>query len=254
MNFIDSHCHLYDKSFVNKLYETIRDCKLNNINLLLSISVDYESSLKNIEISQKFEEVFCTIGLHPNYVTNEKDTDKILCLLKKKKKIIGIGETGIDLYRSKENFIKQRKCFITQIEFAIKNKLPVIIHSRDSEKETYEILEYYKSYNLKFIIHCFSGSLDFAKKCLNLDGYISFSGILTFKNNHLVDVCKEIPLDRLLIETDSPYLAPHPYRGRTNHPKYVKIIAESLATIKNLNLKNIADITSKNFNNLFFDK
>lgn len=254
MIFIDSHCHLYYEPYVNNLHETIKDCKENHINLLLSISVDQETSLKNINISESYGEVYCTIGLHPNYVKkNNSQLNNILSLYKKNSKILGIGETGIDLYRSRENLNDQENCFIKQIEFGIKNNLPVVVHSREAEEETLNILKQFGSKELKFIMHCFSGSENFANKCLDLGGYISFSGILTFKNNHLDDICKKIPLDRLLIETDSPYLSPHPLRGLKNHPKNVIYVAKKISEIKKISMDLIANATTKNFKKLFFN-
>jgi TatD DNase family protein len=253
MNLIDSHCHLYYEPFVLDLQKNINECKINNVNLLLSIGVDYETSKKNIEISEEFDEVYCTIGLHPNNVkTKINELNKIFSLLKESKKIIGIGECGLDLYRSKDNLNQQIECFEKQIQFSLDNKLPFIIHTRDSDKEIISVLNNFKNKKMNFILHCFSGNLNFAREYIDLGGYISFSGILTFKNSkELQQTCKDLPLDKILIETDSPYLSPHPIRGKPNHPKNVNLIAQKISDIKNIEFNKVAHVTSNNFKKLF---
>ena len=253
MSLIDSHCHLYYEPYKLNLKKNIDECNKNNVNLLLSIGVDYQTSLENIKIVENFNEVYCTIGLHPNYVKEKSsEVDKIFNLIDTSNKIIGIGECGIDLFRSKDNLKEQIKYFELQIEFAIKKKLPVIIHSRDSHDEIIKVLNNYKNFNLKFIMHCFSGSLDYATQYINLGGYISFSGILTFKNaSELQNVCKNISNDKILVETDSPYLTPHPFRGKINHPKNTYLVAKKVAEIKGLTVEEISKTTSNNFYKLF---
>lgn len=253
MSLIDSHCHLYYEPYKLNLKKSIDECKKNNVNILLSIGVDYQTSLENIKIAKNFNEVYCTIGLHPNYVKEKSsEVDKIFNLIDTSNKIIGIGECGIDLFRSKDNLKEQIKYFELQIEFAIKKKLPVIIHSRDSHDEIIKVLNNYKNFNFKFIMHCFYGSLDYANKYIDLGGYISFSGILTFKNaSELQNVCKNISIDKILVETDSPYLAPHPFRGKINHPKHTLLVAKKISEIKCIEIEKISKITSDNFCNLF---
>jgi len=252
-SLIDSHCHLYYEPYINDIEGLIDDCKKNNINKLLSISVDMRTSQENIELAAKYEEVYCSIGIHPNNVNNSfEEFKRTMSLFNKNKKVIGIGEAGIDLYRSKNNLSEQIKIFILHIEFCLQNNLPLIVHSRNSEKETIDILSQYKNTNLKFILHCFNGSKEFAKNCLNLNGSLGFGGILTFKNsNELRDLCSEIPINKILLETDSPYLSPHPFRGKSNHPKNLVYIARCLSEIKKLTPDDIATITTDNFNTLF---
>jgi TatD DNase family protein len=254
MNLVDSHCHLYYEPYILDLKNTINECKKENVNTLLSIGVDYDTSKKNIEISNQFKEIYCTIGLHPNNVKNKKkEIEEIFLLLKESKKIVGIGECGLDLYRSKNNLSDQIDCFEKQINFSLENNLPFVIHARESDNEIIEVLNSFKNKNLKFILHCFSGSLNSAKKYIDLGGYISFSGILTFKkNDELRSISENLPIERILLETDSPYLSPHPFRGKVNHPKNVKFIAELLAKTRNVDLKEIASITTENFNKIFF--
>mgnify|MGYP001238286548 CR=1 FL=1 len=253
MRLIDSHCHLYYEPYIDNLGKTIEECKSKNVEMLLSISVDLKTSKKNIEIASKYKEVYCTVGLHPNNISScYNDLKKILDLYNFKKKIIGIGEAGIDLYRSNNNLSKQIECFEEQIEFSIQNNLPLIVHTRNAEKETIDVLKKFSSKNLIFVLHCFSGSDKFAKECLDLNAFISFSGIITFKNSlDLVKICKNIPMDRILVETDSPYLSPHPLRGKVNHPKNTCLVADKIAEIKQKNIDEIAKITTNNFNELF---
>jgi len=198
MFIVDSHCHLYYEPYIKDLQKTIDESKSKNVKRFLSISVDLKTSLKNIKISEKFDEVYCTIGLHPNNVlSGHKDLDKILNLYSSNTKIIGIGEAGIDLFRSKDNLALQIECFEKQNEFCIINNLPIIVHSRNSEKETINVLQKFKNKNLKFILHCFSGSKNFAKECIKLNGYIAFGGMITFKKFiNLTVICNQIPLNK----------------------------------------------------------
>ena len=250
---IDSHCHLYYEPYISNLKKVIKESKEQNISLMLSIGVDYETSLKNIEISKKFKEIYCTVGLHPNNVNKKKDLKKIFSLINKNNnKIIGIGECGLDLFRS-NNINEQIECFEKHIIKSINTGLPLIIHTRNAENETLNVLQKYKNKNLKFIIHCFSSTYEFAKKCIDLGGFISFGGLLTFKkNNHQIqDACKKICISKILVETDSPYLSPHPLRGKINHPKNTKIVLEEISRIKGIDINKISEITSQNFQKFF---
>jgi TatD DNase family protein len=252
-DIIDSHCHLYYEPFLSNLKFTIDECKSNNINVLLSIAVDYETSLKNIEISKKHDEIYCTIGLHPNNVANKMtEIDKILNLYGQNNKIVGIGECGIDLYRSNDNLSEQIKIFEKHVDKSIKENAPLIIHTRSADEETYNVLKKFKNYNLTFIIHCFSSDYTFAKRCIDLGGSISFSGNITFKNSaNIQSVCKKIPLDKILVETDSPYLSPEPYRGKVNNPKNTYYVAKKISEIRGISLDQVASQTTTNFIKIF---
>lgn len=253
IRIIDSHCHLYYEPYISNLDNVIKECKDKNIFLMLSIGVDYETSLKNIEISKKFSEVYCTVGLHPNNVRDKKkDLEKIFTLIDRKNKVIGIGECGIDLFKSSENLKDQIYYFEKQIEKSIDKDLPLIIHSRNSDNEVLDVLNGYKNKNLNFIIHCFSSDYNFAKKIIDIGGYISFGGMLTFKNNDLLKKsCLHIPIEKILVETDSPYLTPHPFRGKLNHPKNTDLVLKELAKIKNISINEASSITTENFLKLF---
>ena len=254
INIVDSHCHLYYEPYISNLNKVVQDCREEGIFLMLTIGVDYETSLKNIEISKQFKEIYCTVGLHPNNVNKKKqDLENIFSLIdKKNNKIIGIGECGIDLFRS-TNINEQIEYFEKHVIKSISTGLPLIIHTRNSDNEILNVLQKYKNKNLKFIIHCFSSNYVFAKKCIDLGGLISFGGLLTFKKNNsqIQEVCKKICINKILVETDSPYLSPHPLRGKTNHPKNTKIILEEISRIRGIDLIKISEITSQNFQKFF---
>ena len=254
-SLVDSHCHLYYEPYINNIKYTINECKKNNINKLLTIGVDIETSKKNIDIANKYEEIFCTVGIHPNSINklNINDFVELNKIIKLSKKIIGIGETGLDYYREFDKNL-QFRYFEEQIDIGKKLNLPIIVHTREAENDTYSIIKENISRNSNFLIHCFSGSLNFALNCIELGCYISFSGNITFKNSQkLRNLIEEISLEKVLIETDSPYLSPHPFRGKPNHPKNVKIVAEEISKIKKINFNDVCKITTSNFNNLFFN-
>jgi TatD DNase family protein len=254
-SLVDSHCHLYYEPYINDIQGTINDCKKNNINKLLTIGVDIATSKKNIELAQKYSEIYCTIGIHPNSTAhaNIDDLLKLNRMIKLSEKVIGIGETGLDYYREFDKNL-QFFYFEEQIKIAKKFNLPVIIHTRDAEDDTYSIIKKYYDNNLKFIIHCFSGSVDFAKKCSQLGCYLSFSGNITFKNaNNIREACKEVDIEKILIETDSPYLTPHPHRGKKNHPSNVRYVCNEISRIKKIDFNTVSKITTKNFNSIFFN-
>lgn len=254
-SLVDSHCHLYYEPYINDIQGTINECKKYNINKLLTIGVDIDTSKKNIELAKKYSEIYCTIGIHPNSTTfvNTESLLELNSMIKLSDKIIGIGETGLDYYR---DFDKNSQFFYfeEQIKIAKKYNLPVVIHTRDAEHDTYSILKKYFNNNLKFIIHCFSGSIEFARKCADLGGYISFSGNITFKNaENIRAVCKHVDIEKILIETDSPYLSPHPFRGKKNHPSNVRYVCNEISKIKKIDTNTVTVITTNNFNSIFFN-
>jgi TatD DNase family protein len=199
--------------------------------------------------------IYGTIGIHPHETTKNKITSDIIVKnITENEKIIGIGETGLDFYYNNSDKNDQINSFKEHIEASIKTNSPLIIHSRDAEVETFEILSEYKNQNLKILMHCFTGSKDFAKKLLTLNAFFSASGIITFKNSlELQETFKFLPLDRILIETDSPFLAPVPNRGKKNEPSFIDYTAQKLADIKSISKSEIANLTTNNFNKLFFN-
>jgi TatD DNase family protein len=198
--------------------------------------------------------IYGTIGIHPHEATKNKITSDIIVKnITENEKIIGIGETGLDFYYKNSDKNDQINSFKEHIEASINTNSPLIIHSRDAEVETFEILNKYKNQNLKILMHCFTGSKDFAKKLLTLNAYFSASGIITFKNSlELQETFKFLPLDKILIETDSPFLAPEPNRGKKNEPSFIDYTAKKLADIKNISKLELVNFTTSNFNKLFF--
>ena len=233
---IDSHCHLDHEPLLSDLTNVLKRSKDVGIKKLLTISTSFESFSRVKEIVKKDEIIYGTIGIHPHETNNnEINSDQILKELKQNKKIIGIGETGLDFYYNNSDKDKQIKSFNEHIKASIETNAPLIIHSRNAEKETYDILNNYKDKNLKILMHCFTGSKKFSEKLLMLNAYFSASGIITFKNaNELQDTFKSLPLDKILIETDSPFLAPVPNRGKKNEPSFIDFTATKLAEIKEI--------------------
>ena len=252
---IDSHCHLDHEPLISDLSNVIQRSKNVGIEKLLTISTTLESFKKIIDIIKKDKMIYGTIGIHPHETnTNIIKSDQIIENLKAHSKIIGIGETGLDFYYNNSDKDKQISSFIEHIEASIKTDVPLIIHSRNAEIETFEILNRYKSDKPKILMHCFTGTKEFSEKLLTLDSFFSASGIITFKNSvDLQNTFKSLPLDKLLIETDSPYLAPVPNRGQKNEPSFIDFTAKKLSEIKGISKSKLIEITTNNFNKLFFN-
>ena len=250
---IDSHCHLDHEPLLSDLANVIQRSKEVGIEKLLTISTSFESFSRVKEIVNIDEIIYGTIGIHPHETNNDEiNCDLILEKLKENKKIIGIGETGLDFYYNNSDKDKQISSFREHIKAAIKVNFPLIVHSRNAEKETFEILNSYKGNKLKILMHCFTGSLEFSEKLLTLDAFFSASGIITFKNStNLQETFKSIPIEKLLIETDSPFLAPVPMRGKKNEPSFIKYTLEKLSALKEISIEHISKITTDNFNKLF---
>ena len=251
----DSHCHLDYPKLYEQLDDVIKRAELKQVENLLTICTTLESFDKIKLIINKYKNIFGTFGIHPHETKNYEniDMDYILKVKKQYKKIIGIGETGLDFFYNYSDKNIQKKSFLEHIHAASKLNIPVIVHTRNAEHDTYQILkDEKKNSNLKILIHCFTGSKDFAKKLLDLDCYISVSGIITFeKSTELADTVATIPIENLLVETDSPYLAPLPYRGKSNEPSYIVHTVEKLSQIKNISKKDIMNYTTNNFKKLF---
>jgi TatD DNase family protein len=251
---IDSHCHLDHDPLVKNIEDVLLRSKKEGISKLLTISTTLNGFPKILEIIKKDEMIFGTFGIHPHETnTDQLSKDEIVDKIKTKDKIIGVGETGLDFYYNNSDKDKQIKSFKNHIDAAVELNMPLIVHSRNAETETYEILKNSDS-SLKILMHCFTGSLPFALKLMELNTYFSASGIITFKNSiDLQNTFKEIPLERLLIETDSPFLAPEPMRGKKNEPSFVRYTLNKLSELKNVDFDKLDKITTDNFNRLFFD-
>ena len=250
---IDSHCHLDHEPLFSNLDTVLKRSKDVGIQKLLTICTTFKSYEKIKQLVKKDNIIYGTYGIHPHEAKNDKITSKqIIDEISNNKKIIGIGETGLDFYYNHSDKADQIKSFEEHIKAAIKLNIPLIIHSRNADNDMFDILNNFKSFDLKILMHCFTGSKIFASKLLELNAYFSASGIITFKNSiDLQETFKFLPLEKLLIETDSPYLAPVPNRGKKNEPSFVKYTAEKLASIKDITTEYLIKNTTTNFNNLF---
>ena len=252
---IDSHCHLDHEPLISDLPNVIQRSKDVGIEKLLTISTSFESFARVKELTKRDEMIYGTIGIHPHESSTNIITSKqIIDALRENTKIIGIGETGLDFYYNNSEKPKQIASFRQHIEASIQTNIPLIVHSRDAEKETFEILNEYKNDKIKILMHCFTGSKEFSEKLITLNSFFSASGIITFKNSvDLQETFRSIPMDNILIETDSPFLAPVPKRGKKNEPSFIDFTAAKLAEIKNLSKKDLIKKTTDNFNRLFFN-
>ena len=250
---IDSHCHLDHEPLFSNLDNVIKRSKKIGISKILTICTTIDSFTKIKEIVKKDEIIYGTYGIHPHETNNNKvDSNLIVKEVNDNKKIIGVGETGLDFYYNNSDKSDQIKSLDEHIKASLILNKPIIIHSRNAENETLEVFNRYKSNNIKILMHCFTGSKEFAKKLLDLNAYFSASGIITFKNSiELQETFKFIPLEKLLIETDSPFLAPEPNRGKKNEPSFIKYTAEKLAQIKEVSYEELINATSLNFKTLF---
>ncbi len=250
---IDSHCHLDYEPLFNNLDAVLKRSREVGVEKLLTICTTFKSFIKIKELIKKDEMIYGTYGIHPHEAKNDKITsEQIVKEIKQINKIIGIGETGLDFFYNHSDKRDQIKSFEEHINASIKLNIPLIIHSRNAEKETFEILNNYKNFNIKILMHCFTGSKKFAEKLLELNAFFSASGIITFKNSkELQDTFKFIPLNKTLIETDSPYLAPEPHRGKKNEPSFMTYTANKLADIKQITIYDLIRATTNNFNKLF---
>lgn len=243
----DSHAHLDDEAFDYDREKVIENLKENNIGWVLNPGADMLSSKRAVKLASEFENIYAAIGIHPHDAENFKEEDILeLKELSKNKKVVAIGEIGLDYHYDNSPRDIQRKVFKRQMDLAYELNLPVAIHSRDATGETFEILNEYKG-NVKGIIHCYTGAIEMAKRYIDLGYYISIAGPVTFKNARVVkEMAKEVPVDRLLIETDSPYMAPTPFRGKRNEPKYVRYVAEEIAALKEMDVDDLIAITRQN--------
>lgn len=251
--FIDSHCHLnLLAEETGGLDAVLAQAKENRVSHILSIAIDKASCHDVINIAENNANITASVGIHPNVDQRENFTLDELLTIAEHDKVVAIGETGLDYFRSEGDLDWQRDRFRVHIHAARQLNKPLIVHTRDARDDTMDILERENAEQAGGIIHCFTENWHTAKRALDIGFYISLSGIVTFKNAvELQEVAKKLPLDRILIETDAPYLAPAPYRGKINKPAYVKHVAEFLAELRGDTVENIAQITSDNFHTLF---
>ena len=252
---IDSHCHLTYEPMSNALNETINRANRDGIKYILTISTVDKSFEQILKIVNAYKSVYGTYGIHPHEAKSHQHikSDDIIDKVNQNKKIIGIGETGLDFYYNHSEKKDQIYSFEEHISAAQEKNLPLIVHTRSAEKETLQILEKHsKKKETKILIHCFTGSREFAFKLLNLGAYISASGVITFKKSQdLANTFRDIPNEKILVETDAPYLAPVPLRGKPNEPSYIIHTVKFLSKIKNLSFDEFSKVTTNNFFNLF---
>lgn len=249
---IDTHSHLFEDEFKEDLSLCINRCKENNVNKIVLVGFSHETNNKAQELSKKCDIFYPTAGLHPSEATvNYLNDFNQLVEFINNNKIYAIGECGLDYHWTKENISEQHELFKLQCELAIKLDLPIIVHSRDASQDTFDIIKSYGG-KLKGVMHCYSGSFEMALEYVKLGFYVSLGGPVTFKNAKEPKlVAEKLPIDRLLIETDSPYLAPTPHRGERNESSYVKLVLEEIAKIRNMSVEELDKITTNNAIKLF---
>ena len=252
---IDSHCHLDRidlKPYQNDFSLFMAEVEAHQIEHLLCVAIDLEAYPAMLKLVSDFKNISVTVGVHPNVQDAIEPSIQDLITLGEAKKVIGIGETGLDYFRSEGDLDWQHKRFRNHIKAAKLLKKPLIIHTREAQEDTLRILKEEGADEVGGIIHCFTEDWEFAKKAIDIIFHISFSGIITFKNAvSIQEVAKKVPANRFLIETDSPYLAPTPFRGRPNYPTYVRYVAEQIADLRGVTTTEIAELSTNNFYNLF---
>lgn len=249
--FIDTHCHLNSEELINEVDEIVSKSLKEGVEMFFVVGWDINSSKIAIDLSAKFNNIYAIVGVHPCDINNVdlKDLEGLLTI----NKVVCLGEIGLDYHwvEDKDQREKQKEYFIKQIELANKYKLPISIHSRDAIQDTLNILKENRPQH-GFIMHCFSGSKEMMEEFIKLGGYISFGGPVTFKNAVASKECViKVPLDRLLIETDCPYLTPHPHRGKRNDPSYLPLVAKEIAALKELELEQLQEILKENTKRIF---
>ncbi len=249
--FVDVHAHLCDEKFID-VDEIVKNAREKRVEKIISASYNFSSCKKNLEIANKFDNVFLTVGIHPenvdeideNYLSNLKN-------LSQSKKIVAIGEIGLDYHWRDDNKEKQQKVFVEQIELANELDLPIVVHCRDAIGDTLEILKKHTP-KRESLMHCYGGSEESAKEFLKLGFSFSFGGVVTFKNaKNVLKVVEALPLEKIMLETDCPYMSPEPFRGKLNEPKNIPIIAQKISEIKNLEISKIEEKTTKNTEKMF---
>ena len=246
--FCDTHCHLY-KEYYDDLDNILKESKDNDVVKYISDGCNMETNKEMLELSSKYDNVYVTLGIHPEDIEDYKKEDlKFIEDNLNNKKVIAIGEIGLDYYWTKDNKDKQKELFEAQLKLAEKCNIPVIVHSREATQDTIDTL---KKYNVKGVIHSFTGSLEVAKIYIKMGFLLGVNGVITFKNSNVKDVIKEIDVHNIILETDSPYLTPHPHRGEKNSPKYIKDIAEFVSNLYEISMEDLSKITNENIARIF---
>lgn len=249
----DSHAHLNDERFDEDREEVIKYLKENDVELVVNPGASVETSKTAVELANKHDFIYAAVGVHPHDTEEMTDEDlKTIENLAKKNKVVAIGEIGLDYFYDHSSKEAQKKWFIEQIKLANRLKLPIIIHDRDAHEDTMNIIKQYKSDDIGCVLHCYSGAVELAKEYIKMGCYISIPGTVTFKNNKkTVQVVREIPLEWMFIETDSPYMAPTPHRGKRNDPSLVKYVAKKIALERNISYEEVCKVTNENARRFF---
>ena len=246
---IDSHAHLDDEAFDDDRDQVINALYENGIDFIVNIACDLKSSKTSQELAKTYENIYATVGVHPHdAITYTDEVEETLKILAQEKKVVAVGEIGLDYYYDNSPRQIQKDVFKRQLKLANELRKNVVVHSRDASQDTFDILkEAHDKYEFKAVIHCYSQSLEMLKEYLRLGDYISLGGAVTFKNSKIrKEVAKIVPLDRLLLETDCPYMTPVPYRGKRNEPKYVNIVAEYIADLRGISKSDLVKVTDEN--------
>lgn len=250
--YIDSHCHIHSKELLSSLDEILVAMQRNEVSAALSVCVDIESFDELATLATRVPNVYASVGVHPNHSDGIDPSEEELQQMSVGPKIIAIGETGLDYFRLSGDPKAQQERFRRHIRAAVAAQKPLIVHTRQAAKDTLQIMTEERARDAGGVMHCFTEDFDVATRAMDLGFFISFSGIVSFKNASLVrEVAAKLPIDRMLIETDSPYLAPIPFRGKTNQPAYVKYVAQAISILRGVPIEEIARSTSMNFAQLF---
>ena len=252
MPFVDSHCHINFPELAANMVGLLEQMRDNEVTSALCISVNLADFPQVLALAEKYPNIYASVGVHPDYEgVEEPDIDRLVGLAKHPK-VIAIGETGLDYFRLKGDLEWQRKRFRTHIQAARASRRPLIIHTRDAAVDTLRIMKEERAAEAGGVMHCFTETWEVAEAALAMGFYISFSGIVTFKNaKQLKEVAQRVPMEYMLIETDSPYLAPVPHRGKLNQPAYVKHVAEEIASLRGISVGEVGERTTENFERLF---
>jgi TatD DNase family protein len=247
---IDTHCHLFFDELKEDLSSVLKRAADLGVTKFICVGTNIKDSKESYNLALDYENIFSTAGVHPHDTEEvaENYIDELYNLLKNKK-VVAVGEIGLDYFKELSDISVQKKIFAEQLELAQKINKPIVFHNRDSDDDIINTLSEFP--NVYGVAHCFSSTYDVAKKLIDMGFYISFSGNLTFKNSHLPDVAKRLPIDRLLVETDSPFLSPVPHRGKTNEPGRARFVADLLARLHNLSINEVAQITTTNAKAIF---
>ncbi|MGN0017616.1 MAG: TatD family hydrolase [Candidatus Gastranaerophilaceae bacterium] len=250
--FIDTHSHL-DMIDDVETSTIVSDAEKENVKKIIIPTINEENFDAVLNICNKYDNVYCLLGIFPNEAKTwtDKTADNIKKLAKNNSKVVGIGEIGLDYYWDTSYVELQKEIFIKQIELANELNLPIEVHDREAHKDTLDILKKYNKTS-DVVLHCFSGSVEFSRECIKEGYYLALGGVVTFKNaKKMKDVAIDIPLDKLMLETDAPYLTPTPYRGKTNYPKYIPLIAQEIAKLKNIDFDTIMNVSTENAEKVF---